>query len=208
MVASGVSPNSEPQLFDVCDSCSVMSDSCNPMNCSPPGSSVHGILQARLLEWGAIPFYRGSSRPRDQTRVSCIGRRILYHLSHQKSPQLFHARLQISNNIQQNSPLLFGPLIASHSDSAKDLVPPGKIDTVTTAHVYPCGRQVLLDLHLLQPGQGWARLGPQNGLHHGFCMGHSRYGHPGGARLGGNLHQSTAFLETLNIALELGSYLL
>ena len=38
---------------------------CNPMDCSPPGSSVHGILQARILEWVAISFSRGSSRPRD-----------------------------------------------------------------------------------------------------------------------------------------------
>ena len=45
---------------------------CNPKNCSPPGSSVHGILQARMLEWVAIPFSRGSSRPMDQTQVSCI----------------------------------------------------------------------------------------------------------------------------------------
>ena len=44
----------------------------DPMNCSPPGSSVHGILQARILEWVAIPFSRGSSRPRDQTQISCI----------------------------------------------------------------------------------------------------------------------------------------
>ena len=40
------------------------------MDCSPPGSSVHGILQARILEWVAIPFSRGISQPRDQTRVS------------------------------------------------------------------------------------------------------------------------------------------
>ena len=39
----------------------VLSDSCNPMDCSPPGSSVHGILQARILEWVAISFSRGSS---------------------------------------------------------------------------------------------------------------------------------------------------
>ena len=45
---------------------------CNPMHCSPPGSSVHGILQARILEWVAIPFSRGSSRSRDQTQVSFI----------------------------------------------------------------------------------------------------------------------------------------
>ena len=45
---------------------------CDPMDCSPPGSSVHGILQARTLEWVAIPFCRGSSPPRGQSRVSCI----------------------------------------------------------------------------------------------------------------------------------------
>ena len=44
----------------------------DPMDCSPPGSSVHGLLQARILEWLAIPFSRGSSRPRDWTWVSCI----------------------------------------------------------------------------------------------------------------------------------------
>ena len=44
---------------------------CNPTDCSPPGSSVHGILQARILEWRAIPFSRGSSPHRDQTQVSC-----------------------------------------------------------------------------------------------------------------------------------------
>ena len=43
---------------------------CNPMDCSLTGSSVHGILQARILEWVFIPFSRGSCWPRDQTRVS------------------------------------------------------------------------------------------------------------------------------------------
>ena len=45
---------------------------CNPMDCSPPVSSVHGISQVRLLEWVAISFSRQSSQPRDQTHVSCI----------------------------------------------------------------------------------------------------------------------------------------
>jgi len=45
---------------------------CDPMECSPPGSSVNGILQARILEWVAMPSFRGSSRPRDQTQVSCV----------------------------------------------------------------------------------------------------------------------------------------
>ena len=58
---------------------------CNSMDCSPPGSSVHGILQARILEWAAILFSRRSSPPRDQTPVSCIGRQILYLLSLQES---------------------------------------------------------------------------------------------------------------------------
>ena len=56
-------------------SCSVMSDFLWPMDCSPPGSSIHGIFQARILEWVAIYFSRGSSRPRDETRVSHIAGR-------------------------------------------------------------------------------------------------------------------------------------
>ena len=45
---------------------------CNPVDCSPPGFSIHGIPQARILEWVAISFSRGSSSPRDQTQVSRI----------------------------------------------------------------------------------------------------------------------------------------
>ena len=56
---------------------------CDPMDCSPPGSSVRGILQARILDWAAIRSSSGSSRPRDQAQVSytsCVGRRVLSHL--------------------------------------------------------------------------------------------------------------------------------
>ena len=55
---------------------------CDSLDCSPPGSSVHGIFQARILEWVAISLSKGSSRPKDQTHgsyVSYIGKRILYH---------------------------------------------------------------------------------------------------------------------------------
>ena len=52
-----------------------MSNSCNPTDFSPPGSSVHGILQAGILEWVAISFSRKSSQPRDRTWVSCIAGR-------------------------------------------------------------------------------------------------------------------------------------
>ena len=56
-------------LCSVAQSCPTL---CNPMDCSLPGSSVHGILRARILEYAAIPFSRGFSQPRDQTQVSHI----------------------------------------------------------------------------------------------------------------------------------------
>ena len=49
---------------------------CDNLDCSPPGSSVHGILQARILKWVAIPFFGGSSQPRNQTQVFCIAGRL------------------------------------------------------------------------------------------------------------------------------------
>ena len=58
---------------------------CDAVDCSPPGSSVRGILLARTLERVAMPSSRGSSPPRDRTRVCCTGRWILYQLSHQGS---------------------------------------------------------------------------------------------------------------------------
>ena len=55
------------------------SDSCDPVDCSPRSSCVRGISQARILEWDAISSSRASSWPRDQMRVSCTGRQIVYH---------------------------------------------------------------------------------------------------------------------------------
>ena len=66
----------------VTQSCPTPSD---PMDCSLPGSSIHGIFQARILEWVAISFSRGSSQPRDRTRGLLHCRQMLYHLSHQGS---------------------------------------------------------------------------------------------------------------------------
>ena len=59
---------------------------CDPIDCSLPGSSSHGIFQAIVLEWVAISFSRGSSQTRAQTRVSRMCRQALYRLSHQGSP--------------------------------------------------------------------------------------------------------------------------
>ena len=59
---------------------------CNSMDCHLPGSSVHGILQARMLEWVAISSSRGSSQPRDQTHVSCLAGGFFLPLSHLGKP--------------------------------------------------------------------------------------------------------------------------
>ena len=71
------------------------------MDCSLPGSSLHGILQARVLEWVAISFSRGSSRPRDRTRVSCIpGRR--FNLWAPREARVFLTQRCYNSRITQN----------------------------------------------------------------------------------------------------------
>ena len=68
--------NSSNQLFF---SCYVVSDSCNPLDCSPPSSSVHGISQARILEWVAFYLSRRSSWPRDWISICWTSMWILHH---------------------------------------------------------------------------------------------------------------------------------
>ena len=66
-------------------------------DCSPPGSSVHGILQARTLEWVAMSSSKGSPQPRDWTPVSyipCIGRQVLSHYHHLGSPKFSLVKLK------------------------------------------------------------------------------------------------------------------
>ena len=75
-------PNRKKVKVLVAQSCPTL---CDPMDCNPPGFSVHGHLQARILEWVAIPFSRGSSWPGNLGLLHC--RQILYHLSHQGSPK-------------------------------------------------------------------------------------------------------------------------
>ena len=74
-------------LYLVVESCAML---CDLIDCSPPGCSVHGILQARILEWVAMPSSRGSSHPRNWTRVSCnVGG--FYQLSYREA-LLVHSR--------------------------------------------------------------------------------------------------------------------
>ena len=75
---------------------------CNLTGCSPPGSSVIKILQARIVEWITISFFRGSSKPRDRTHtsyVSCISRKSFYHWyhlgSHTCKTIIFHSTLSM-----------------------------------------------------------------------------------------------------------------
>ena len=63
-----------------------MSNSCDPMDYKLPGPSVHGILQARILEWVAIFFFRGSSEPKNQTQVSCIEGRFFTNWAMREAP--------------------------------------------------------------------------------------------------------------------------
>ena len=87
-------------LKSFCDGSGLVAQSCPTIsNCSPPGSSVHGILQARILQQVAIPSSRGSSQPRDQPRsptrqmVSFIGRWVLYHwATRQAERQAFYVK--------------------------------------------------------------------------------------------------------------------
>ena len=69
---------------------------CDPMDCSPPGSSVHGILQARILEWVAMAFSRGSSRSRESNPSLPYYRQILYCLSYLGSPSLISTPVQMN----------------------------------------------------------------------------------------------------------------
>ena len=77
------SPN---PINSTCGMCSFMSNSLKPHRLSPSRLSVHGIFPARIQEWVAISFSRGSSRPRDWTCVSCTGRQILHSWATGETP--------------------------------------------------------------------------------------------------------------------------
>ena len=83
----------------VAKSCPIL---CDPMDCSQPGSSVHGLSQARILEWVAIFFSGGSSWPRNWTGISYIGRWFFFlPLSHQGSPYILQIGPPLFSNRQQ-----------------------------------------------------------------------------------------------------------
>ena len=89
--------NLREQIWICCLVTQLCQTLCEPMNCNPPGSSVHGISQARILKWVAISFSKGSFWPRNRTLISCIGRWI-----HIMSNQAVH--MQTAFNARMVSP--------------------------------------------------------------------------------------------------------
>ena len=86
----------------LCVSDSVVSDSWDPVDCSPPGSFVHGILQVRVLESVAIPFSRGSSWLRDRTQdsyISCVGRWIYHCTTWEVMQEVHHCVLVLCSSL-------------------------------------------------------------------------------------------------------------
>ena len=94
-------------LWLVTKSCLTL---CDPMGCSPPGSSVHGFSQVRILEWVAISYSKGSSWPRDQTCISCIGRQIPYHWATSRAHLMCSVQF---SSVPQSCPTLFDPMDCS-----------------------------------------------------------------------------------------------
>ena len=93
-------PGTFKQACLVAQSCPIL---CDSMDCSLPGSSARGIFQARILSGLPFPSLRGSSRPRDRTCVSCIGRQILYHWATGEDCQAHGRSLNVSYIITTTS---------------------------------------------------------------------------------------------------------
>ena len=113
---------------------------CDPKDCSPPGSSVHGILQARILEWVAISSSKGSSQPRDRNCVSCLQAASL-PLSQQGRPLTdtdFSSmptvvRAELTLGWQQHHELV-GSCVSPDSPKATDPEPPARLPPCSASH--------------------------------------------------------------------------
>ena len=149
----------EKEKVKVTQSCLTL---CDPMDCSPPGSSVHGILRVRILEWVAIPFSRGSSRPQGSNPGLPYCRRNLYHLSHQGIPtgsflaaapdQIFtqlHTMLRAMDTDRSQTEVvlaLLGLIVKTRGQHTKALsgLPPTFVNKVLLKHTLPiCWHTVL-----------------------------------------------------------------
>ena len=147
---------------------------CNPLDYSPPGSSVHGILQARILEWVSRPWSKGSSQPRDWTHisyVSCLGNLVLYHwvtrhsvsLKRRHLLKILSRGLKVHRHSHLSGPTSFHvlqlcPITSPPSASTPSQPPCCYIDVLGFSHFSSCassGRPCLSTL------QGFQTPGPQ-----------------------------------------------
>ena len=94
---------SEVKWSEIAQSFLTLLTLCDPRDCSPPGSFVHGILQARILEWVAISFSRGSSQPRDQTQVSHTAGRYFNHWATHLSFSKYFKKIKMLEPSQSHS---------------------------------------------------------------------------------------------------------
>ena len=85
----------------ICSVAKLCPTLCDPSDCSPSGSSVHGISKARKLEWVATSFSRGFSRPWNWTHISSIGRQILYHWATREAHRYYLLYIFITWNVPQ-----------------------------------------------------------------------------------------------------------
>ena len=127
----------------------------NPLDYSPPGSSLHGIFQGRTLECVATSFSRGSSQPRDWTCISCIGRWILNHWATWEAPR----RYVQSSSVAQSCPSLCDPM----NCSTPGLSVPHHLLKLTQVHVHCIGDAIQLS-HALTPSSFAFSLSQHQGL--------------------------------------------
>ena len=130
--------------------CSVRSD-CDTLDYSLPGSSVHGILQTGTLEWVAISFSRGSSRPRGWTHISCVsctGRQIPYHQLHLGIPHISYSLWLFSHSVMSNSET---PRTAARQASLSFTISRSLLKLISTESVMPSNHLILCHPLLLLP---------------------------------------------------------
>ena len=132
----------ESSLFCCCLVTKLFLNLWDPIDCSPPGSSVHGISQAKTLEWVAISFSGASSWPRDQTCVSCIGRQILYRWATREGPLLLKniTKFNMSQPVTSSGLRNFNSL---RRPVGKDYLSPWVLNLV---HEYNCTVNTVIQL--------------------------------------------------------------
>ena len=109
---------------------------CNPTDCSPPGSSVHGITQARTREWVPVPSSKGSSWPKDRTQVSCIAGGFFAMWATEEGPCVLHDNvLNVYSLNKPTEPSIYSACCLYHSRS---LLQARTESPLYASHTRPC----------------------------------------------------------------------